>query len=153
MKLHWLVILPLLVGCNETDYRDTVACEMALATMTETDAPEVCECGGDGVITHGDGHETPCPVCNTTQYGGIIGNVSGAAGEVERLGKKVNAILDDATRQGYINIQVQIPGQEPRTPMTRDQKPSILPTRSACASGSCPPPARLFPRLFRRAGR
>lgn len=35
---------------------------------------EDCDCGGDGLITHGDGHTTPCPceVCNCKKKSGDV---------------------------------------------------------------------------------
>ena len=73
----------LILGCDElldethvnaTDWSSTISVSLAVATLDNDnpvpppdDTPEPnpdsdkCPCKGSGVITHGDGHKTPCP--------------------------------------------------------------------------------------------
>jgi hypothetical protein len=55
---------------DTTDWSPTISVSLAMATLdsvTPDTAPEPdpdpakCPCKGTGVITHGDGHKTPCP--------------------------------------------------------------------------------------------
>jgi hypothetical protein len=71
----------LIGGCSQsfleayvdtTDWTPTISVSLAIATLDTPDPapdnipepnpdPEKCPCKGTGILTHGDGHTTPCP--------------------------------------------------------------------------------------------
>ena len=91
----------LLAGCEPTTradcFRDAAAIDLALATMTDGQSPaptpdKCLRCGGDGWITHGDGHKTPCPDCQdgAGPFGGPLDTIRGA----KDLIRKGNELAD-----------------------------------------------------------
>jgi hypothetical protein len=57
-------LLALLFSLAVPDYTAAVAVQAAYVIHTQPTTPVVQECCGlckNGVITHGDGHTTPCP--------------------------------------------------------------------------------------------
>lgn len=83
VRKFWWLLLPVLaigLGCNKTafetvDWTPTVSVSLGVATLANSNSPDTtpdespephpdadkCVCKGTGVITHGDGHTTPCP--------------------------------------------------------------------------------------------
>lgn len=57
-------LLLVLFGLATPDYTGPVAVQASYVIHTQPAAPQVQECCGlckNGIITHGDGHTTPCP--------------------------------------------------------------------------------------------
>lgn len=129
-------------GCEAvrtgSDWRDVVAVDMAVATMTDAPAPKPdrCErCKGTGVITHGDGHRTPCPDCQATageSFGGPIDTLRDVRELIRKgndLADRSKALLDAAQRDGKIRIDVQLPKPFPLAGTLAPQ---------SCPGGICP---------------
>lgn len=130
VKMKNLVCLALLVaaGCSAAQAKvpagkTAAAHAHAFALLNRTavvnpaPAPEL-RCGGDKIITHGDGHTTPCPGCSdcTKQ------NVSLTSETLDirpAVLTKVTRILDGSCADGSCTL------------------PSVAVTADSCASGSC----------------
>lgn len=102
-----------LPGPVPPDYRDPVAVDLTLATMTEP-TPEDCRrCNGTGWITHGDGHRTPCPDCRGSQFGGPLDTWRDAKELIRKgneLADRSKALFDQAERDGKIRVDIRLPG-------------------------------------------
>lgn len=140
---------PHLAGVAGHDYRDAVAVEWAVATMTDRTpqpnppSPYRCpRCKDTGWITHGDGHRTPCPDCSdgsSAPYGGPLDTLREAK-ELIRKGNELadrgKALLDAAEREGKITVDVHLP---------KSESPPVeyRPAGGTCPGGFCPyvPPA------------
>lgn len=154
MKNLWVLCLALVMtaaGCGgpstaQENFRDAVAVEMTLATMVDGAAPapspyRCARCRDTGWLTHGDGHRTPCPDCQSGSagdlYGGPIDTLRQARELIEKgnsLADRGKAILDAAERDGKITVDVRIP------------KPAPYGSPAACPDGFCPlPSARAIP--------
>jgi len=136
-----------LPGVAGHDYRDAVAVDWAVATMTDRapqptpPSPYRCpRCKDTGWIIHGDGHRTPCPDCSdgsSGPYGGPLDTL-GEAKELIRKGNELadrgKALLDAAEREGKITVDVRLP-----KPNLQSQKPiREEPVTNACPGGVCP---------------
>jgi len=129
-----------LPGVAGRDYRDAVAVEWAVATMTDrTPQPYKCpRCKDTGWITHGDGHRTPCPECSdgsSGPYGGPLDTLREAK-EGNELAYRGKALLDAAEREGKITVDVHLPKSE--SPRVEHR-----PAGGTCPGAFCPyvPPA------------
>lgn len=73
-----LEALLLAVGLIAPDSTARVAVEAALVVQTTSPSQVQCKCGGqcqNGIITHGDGHKTPCPCppdCKCKTKGAVV---------------------------------------------------------------------------------
>ena len=135
----------LLLGCRTggeaVDYRDAVAVDLALATMTDDAAPQphrCTRCKDTGWITHGDGHRTPCPDCqggSSGSYGGPLDTLRDAKNLIRKgneLADRSKTLLDAAERSGKITIDVHLPKAGP-PPLPIEPGPL-----GVCPSGGCP---------------
>ncbi len=133
-----LVLLVVAIGCepqNQTDFRPTIACELALGTMSPDESPSPTpdvtdKCDGSGWITQGDGHKTKCPGCPACAGdlpGGILG-ISDATKAVKDTCEKVDAVIDKLM-DGGLNIKVG-----DKAPLL----PAWGPAKPACPDGQCP---------------
>lgn len=131
-------------GCEavraESDWRDAVAVDLAVATMVDAPAPvpkpDRCErCKGTGSITHGDGHRTPCPDCPATageSFGGPLDTLRDARELIRKgndLADRSKALLDAAQRDGKITVDVRLPQPLPLAAPAVGQ---------SCPGGVCP---------------
>ncbi len=135
-----------LCGCDVTqgaeNYRDAAAVDLAIATMTDVPKPEptpekCSRCNGTGWITHGDGHQTRCPDCQTGDIGGYgspldtYRDAKALIAKGNELADRGKAFLDAAEADGKIMLAVNLPKLSKSTIVT-GKKPG--PT---CAGGVC----------------
>jgi len=141
-----------LPGVAGHDYRDAVAGEWAVATMTDRTpqptppSPYRCpRCKDTGWITHGDGHRTPCPDCSDGSSGPYDGPLD-TFREAKELIRKGNALadrgkalLDAAEREGKVTVDIRFPGAT--SPVLGDAPGAN--GQTTCLGGFCPyvPPA------------
>jgi len=141
-RLCLLSVLLCCCGCGvvraESDWRDAVAVDLAVATMVDATAPKPnrCErCKGTGSITHGDGHRTPCPDCQATageDFGGPLDTLRDAKELIRKgndLADRSKALLDAAQRDGKITVDVHLPKSLPLAAPAVGQ---------SCPGGVCP---------------
>ena len=125
---------------------DAAAIDFALATMTDSDvpappAPDKCpRCNGNGWITHGDGHKTPCPDCHNGSagpYGGPLDTLREAKELIAKgneLADRSKALLDAAERDGKITVDIRLPKTTP--PVLGETPPAV--GKTTCTGGFCP---------------
>ena len=125
---------------------DAAAIDFALATMTDSDvpappAPDKCpRCNGNGWITHGDGHKTPCPDCHNGSagpYGGPLDTLREAKELIAKgneLADRSKALLDAAERDGKITVDIRLPKATP--PVLGEAAPAA--GKTTCPGGFCP---------------
>lgn len=87
-----------------------------MATEDNSSAPSKCECGGTKVITHGDGHKTPCQCLLT----GDECNCSSTKQEQE---EDTSVSADPVSEQ----VKEEVP-DEPKDDVTVDPKPQATDT-------------------------
>ena len=153
MKRLLLIFVLIIAGCqpSETvnDYRDAVAVDLAVATMTDAapqpkpdpPGPYDCpRCEDTGWITHGDGHRTPCPDCSdgsSGPYGGPLDTWHDAKDLIRKgneLADRGKVLFDRAERDGKLTVDIQLP-----KPNLQRQLPiKEEPVANACPGGVCP---------------
>ena len=122
-------IIALLVGVlafgqsatvEQNDWTPIIATEAAYATMSGSVTPTPippdnkykCKfCKDTGIITHGDGHTTPCPHCNAgdSPQGWILSDAKALIAKGNKLADRGKLILDQAERDGKITVDVHLP--------------------------------------------
>jgi len=146
----WLLVC--LCGCevarSAEDYRDAVATDLAITTMTDAPqpgpapAPVKClRCNGTGWITHGDGHRTQCPDCQAGSagaYGSPLDTYRDAKALIAKgnaLADRGKAILDAAESDGKIMLAVHLPKVLRSTKIAEAKTPDA---KQTCPDGVCP---------------
>lgn len=157
-----LILLVAIAGCGNAkvdtaDVQNAAAVDLALAMATDGNtpltvpAPALCaRCNGTGVITQGDGHKTPCPLCNSGQMGPVgagLPNFGGPLGDVRDLLAKGNRLADEAqglltaakSKGVTVTSHIELPVSavvSSRVPIPDFNLPAA--DTSDCANGQCP---------------
>jgi hypothetical protein len=148
-RLCCLWVMVCLCGCDVArsaeDYRDAAAVDLAISTMSDASRPgpspaKCSRCDGTGWITHGDGHRTRCPECQTGsagQYGNPLDTYRDAKALLAKgneLADRGKALLDAAEADGKIMLAVHLP-KTLKPARTAEAKPADDQT---CPGGVCP---------------
>lgn len=145
MERLLLIACLLLTSCTTAlaDARDAAAIGLALATMMEPGPTKCTRCNDTGVITHGDGHQTPCPDC---QDGAKPAGPIDTLREMSALVKKGNALADrskalfDAAQGDGLDMKLQIGTPRLlRVPVEAVVLPRVA--QDSCVGGVCKMPA------------
>jgi len=150
-----------LSGCQTTvpgvryDWRghDAISLDVAAASVTVVSltsfepviptppVPGVCpSCNNTGYITHGDGHQTPCPDCSSGSAGSPSSwlGISDLTDTAKQTAQKINTLLDNVQNNG-LSITVQT-NKTPKawTPFQQSDCANGACTIGGQTSGSCP---------------
>ena len=160
MKYLLPLCLCFALGCTPDatpqEYRDVIAAEWALFSLDELPEPDNTEydcprCKDTGYITHGDGHRTPCPDCNSGDLpgarDGLIKGIKDIGPMIAR-GKVLLAWIEQVKRaadqQGEIVVKIQIPGHAalPAEGVTVSPAPQPVSIEVPVEAEVMPPPAK-----------